>query len=364
MTLPVFVRLPHNLNTISVSFDGITYSHNEQSIFAYKLEGLDTAWQYTTNDRSISFANLAPGKYDFRVKVRKPNTGWSNEATFTFVIRTPFWKTWWFEALLILIAAVVVGIFVRMRIKRIQTKANIQHQLQELELKALKAANALMSARQNLADAEMQALRAQMNPHFIYNALNSIQSLVLDGRQQEAIRYISKFAKLLRQVLEHSENNLITLEKELNTLELYIQLEALRLNTELNYSIEVDENLLPEKELIPPLIIQPYVENALWHGLSHKQGERNLRVAIKATDDWLFVSIRDNGIGRQQAGLHKKQGHHADAVSKGMNITAGRLSAINGETGNEAVSVLDLYDDKQSPVGTEVTLRIVRTTKA
>ena len=213
-----------------------------------------------------------------------------------------------------------------------------------------------------MADAEMQALRARMNPHFIYNALNSIQSLVLDNRTQEAVRYIGKFAKLLRQVLEQSDNNLITLEKELNTLDLYIQLEALRMNAQLHHDIEVDEQLMPEKELVPPLIIQPYVENALWHGLSRKTNERNLWITVSATEDWLIIKIRDNGIGRHQAAIHKRESG-INASSKGMSITANRLALMNNETTEGAVSVLDLYDELQQPQGTEVTLRLARMTK-
>lgn len=361
--IPLFVKLPYDKNTISISFDAITFSQNEQSLFSYKLQGLDTAWQAPTNIRSVSFANLAPGRYVFMVKARKPNTEWSTPTQFSFIIRPPFWSTWWFQLLLILAAVSAIGIFFRLRVRRIKNKALLKQQIQELDMKALKAANALMATRQKMADAEMQALRAQMNPHFIYNALNSIQSLVLDNRTQEAIRYIGKFAKLLRQVLEQSDNNLITLEKELSTLDLYIQLEALRMNARLSYEIDIDEQLMPEKELVPPLIIQPYVENALWHGLSRKTSERNLWITVSATEEWLIIKIRDNGIGRQQAAIHKKESG-INVPSKGMSITANRLALINDEITEGAVSILDLYDDLQQPQGTEVTLRLARMTKA
>ena len=361
--LPLYVSLPHNRNTISISFDAISFSHNEQCLFSYRLDGLDTAWQSPTTTRSVSFASLAPGSYSFRVKVRKPNTDWSSEARFAFFIRQPFWTTWWFQLLVILFSVAVIAWFVRLRIRRIRDKVFVQQQLQDLEVKALKTANALMAAKQKMADSEMQALRAQMNPHFIYNALNSIQSLVLDERLKEAIRYIGKFARLLRQVLEHSDNNLITLEKELSALELYIQLEALRLNAELHYEIEVDDQIMPEKELLPPLIIQPYVENALWHGLSRKTGERQLKVDVSANEDWLFVKIRDNGIGRQEAAAHKKQ-TGVQTASKGMDITANRLSVLNEGAAIQAVQVLDLVDEEGLPSGTEVTLHIRRFTKA
>ena len=164
-------------------------------------------------------------------------------------------------------------------------------------------------------------------------------------------------------MLEHSDNNLITLEKELSALELYIQLEALRLNAELHYEIEVDDQIMPEKELLPPLIIQPYVENALWHGLSRKTGERQLKVDVSANEDWLFVKIRDNGIGRQEAAAHKKQ-TGVQTASKGMDITANRLSVLNEGAAIQAVQVLDLVDEEGLPSGTEVTLHIRRFTKA
>ena len=149
-----------------------------------------------------------------------------------------------------------------------------------------------------------------MNPHFIFNALNSIQSLVANGREQESLRYISKFAKLLRQVLEHSENNLVSLEKELATVELYVQLEMLRMNMNLDYSVEVDDHIIPENELVPPLILQPYVENALWHGLHNKEGQKRLRIKITADDEWIYALIEDNGLGRKYAEALKKGSGH------------------------------------------------------
>ena len=204
----------------------------------------------------------------------------------------------------------------------------------------------------------MKALRSQMNPHFIYNAMNSIQALVLAKKTEEASLYISKFGRLLRQVLDNTEKSVISLESELQSLELYIQLERLRLNVDLQYTINVDENVNWEDERLPPLIFQPFVENALWHGLSNKTGEKILSVSIHGNGDWLFATVEDNGIGRTAA-MSLNKTTHTLKKSKGIEITAKRLTEYNKKTGINAVEVADIYNDGKA-AGTRVLIRVKR----
>ena len=174
----------------------------------------------------------------------------------------------------------------------------------------------------------MKALKAQMNPHFIYNALNSIQALFANDKKMEGIHYIGSFSRLLRQVLDNSENNVISLDKELETIGLYVQLEALRLDMQLQYKVIVAENIVPEFEKIPPLILQPFVENALWHGLSHKEGEKEIKITVTANDTWLVCDITDNGIGRLKAEESKSASSFLHQ-SKAIDITRKRLIDFN-----------------------------------
>ena len=202
---------------------------------------------------------------------------------------------------------------------------------------------------------ESKVLANQMNPHFIFNSLNSIQCLIANDNPREAMKYVSKFSKLLRSVIENSTKNLITLQKELANLELYIELESLRLNCDLNYSVEVKQDLVPENELIPPLIIQPIVENALWHGLNGKKGNKELQVTIDKDGNFLRVSVTDNGIGRKAAKRNRSL-----STGIGLSNTLRRISLVNGNTTKNFLWIEDLVDAGGSALGTRVTLLLKR----
>ena len=342
--IPVHPRLRYSENSIAISYEGISFSARPELQYSYSLRSgnEDTGWSQPSSNSEVSFLRLPPGDYQFLVRAREAGEVWTAPQLFNFEIRAPFWKTWTFRILVILLIAAIIGGLARMRINRVRRKAALQKQLHELEMKALKA---------------------QMNPHFIYNALNSIQSLIADNKQQESLRYISKFAKLLRQVLEHSDNHLTTLDKELSTLDLYVQLEKLRLNMELQYTLEIDDAIIPESELVPPLILQPYVENALWHGLHRKEGQKSLSIRVVSDNDWITAIITDNGIGRKKA-MELKQGKDNYPKSMGMDITARRLKAVNGRTAEQLVTITDLCDQNNLPAGTEVRVRIRRNLSA
>jgi ligand-binding sensor domain-containing protein len=344
--IPYKPVLDYSANSLGITYQGISFSENPGLTYSYLLTGkksgeipdsLDPLWSEPTPSNDVSFVKLPPGHYLFAVKAKEAGSLWSRPATFYFTIKPPFWMTWWFTLLALILVAIIILALIRFRIKRIQKKAEVQHLLNELEMKALKA---------------------QMNPHFIYNALNSIQSLVMDGKQQESVRYMSKFAKLLRQVLEHSGTNLVTLDKELQTINLYVELEMLRLNVELDYQVVLDDQILAEKEWVPPLILQPFVENALWHGLSRKEGEKKLQIEIQADDDWLFITVTDNGIGRQKA-AELKAGLLEYPRSMGMEITGKRLQAVNAENVS-AMKILDLNDSIGHTTGTQVWIKLKR----
>lgn len=205
----------------------------------------------------------------------------------------------------------------------------------------------------------MKALKAQMNPHFIYNALNSIQALVANDKKNEGIHYIGSFSRLLRQVLDNSESNIISLDKELETIGLYIQLESLRLDMLLDYKKNIPENIVTDFEKIPPLILQPFVENALWHGLSRKEGEKEIIITVGLNADWLICDITDNGIGREKAS-ELKNSPSAIHQSRGLDITRKRLIDFNDDELVAPIEFFDLYDDEKNPTGTRVTIRIKR----
>lgn len=336
--LPYKLRLPYNQRILTFNYKGINFDYDDDIYYSHRLVGVDTGWTYPSVSNSFSFIRLSPGTFTFEVRSRRTNSAWSQPERFEFTILPPFWQTWWFRSLGILAASLILVFIFRTQLRRVSKKAALQNQLRSLEMKALKA---------------------QMNPHFVYNALNSIQSLVIDDKKSDALDYMVKFSRLLRQVLNHSELNVVPLTNELDSLRLYIQLEALRLNYTLSYSIKLDEHIIPENEMIPPLILQPFVENALWHGLGTKEGDKNLVISVTGQEDMLCVEITDNGIGRAAAGERIKPGNYHEGP-RGMNITENRLKAYNDKAIDKPITIDDLYDSQGRPAGTKVTLRIRR----
>jgi len=201
-------------------------------------------------------------------------------------------------------------------------------------------------------------LRAQMNPHFIFNSLNSINRFILQNNRLQASEYLTKFSKLVRMILQNSQASLITLESELESLGLYLEMEALRFNYHFNYKISVPEDLDIEVLKVPPLILQPYVENAIWHGLMHKEEKGQLDIEISQENDHLYFKVADNGIGRKKASelASKSATRHKSA---GLRITANRIAMIQNANGLESpVKINDLAEPDGTAAGTEVIIKM------
>jgi LytS/YehU family sensor histidine kinase len=198
-----------------------------------------------------------------------------------------------------------------------------------------------------------------MNPHFIFNALNSVQQYILQGNVTEANRYLSKFSKLQREVLNNSDQNFIPLEKELEVLNLYLELEQLRFDGSFEYNIQLDKAIDIDEIKIPPMIIQPFVENSIWHGLMPKQGERWVKIEFTfSQDDLLVCTVTDNGIGREAAN-RLKQNAHPQHQSKGLSLVYDRLNILRQQYEQAFdVSIRDQTDSDGLPAGTEVKLYI------
>ncbi len=334
---PVDPVLPSGMNNFIFHFKGISYADEGEVLYSSRTEGADNKWSPPFSASMISSIRFSPGTYTLHVRAKKANSNWSEPVSFKFKILQPWWNTWLFRVIGIAITSFFMVTIFRRQTKQLKRDAEIKNKLRELELKALKA---------------------QMNPHFIYNALNSIQSLVVDKRNEEAQEYMVKFSRLLRRVLNHSEEHVITLENELASLQLYIELEALRLHYQLNYAITVDDQLIPEKEWLPPLILQPFVENALWHGLSYKKGEKKLSIHISEADEWLVCTIRDNGTGRKQK--NSIETSFIDKGPRGMDITKGRLATFNQTTPEESIQIIDEKNELGHPSGTTVIVKVKR----
>src|SRR5688572_6059807 len=232
-----------------------------------------------------------------------------------------------------------------------------QRELAENELKMQTFENARTKAefQQQATELEMQALRAQMNPHFIFNSLNSINRIILQNNSEQASEYLIKFSKLVRLILQNAQDSLISLESELESLGLYLELEALRLENRFDYKITLAKDLDLFALKVPPLIVQPYAENAIWHGLTHKEEKGHLEIHVSEENGYLFFRVTDDGIGRNKAALFSNA-YGIRKKSLGSKITADRIAMMHGN--GLGVTINDLVSAEGNALGTEVIVKI------
>jgi ligand-binding sensor domain-containing protein/putative methionine-R-sulfoxide reductase with GAF domain len=232
------------------------------------------------------------------------------------------------------------------------------------EAKAAEAAREsemqLLEIKKMLAESQLMALRAQMNPHFVFNCLNSIQECIVTRKYGEASLYLNKFSKLFRSVLNNSGRTLISLAEEIEVLELYLALEHMRFEKSFEYAVHVQEDMEVDEILIPSMLLQPYVENALWHGLMHKEKDRELTIYFKKLNDDVFECVvEDNGIGRKKAfELKEKQSKTRRHASRGMNICRDRIELLQKQEQHAALKIVDKYDDGGNAKGTKVVIEL------
>lgn len=211
--------------------------------------------------------------------------------------------------------------------------------------------------KQKALEASLQSMRLQMNPHFLFNALNSIQQMILSGEDTTATRFLSKFSKLLRTVLTNSSKEEVSLKEEIELLKLYIELESLRFKQSFTYSIHCDEDIDIEEVFVPALLLQPLVENAIWHGLMHKQNDRRLALSFLQFDtNYLLCRIEDNGLGREASACNGKSGQH---TGKGLSVAEERLHLLNEKRGAlNSLQIVDLKDENGHAAGTRIDIRL------
>jgi sensor histidine kinase YesM len=205
-----------------------------------------------------------------------------------------------------------------------------------------------------LMEMELKALRGQMNPHFIFNSLNSIQYFILKKEPKEAYKYLSKFSGLMRKILQNSRERFISLSEEVETLELYLELEDLRMDGTLDYQIQVDESIDRDKWAIPTMLIQPFVENAIIHGLMPKDSDRKLTITIERSETGLITRIEDNGIGIS-ASRENNRTRVKKHRSAGVDVTEERLKVLSTEKGEARLTIQEVMNGDEV-IGTRVTL--------
>lgn len=319
-------------NSFSVDFAVLNYLHPASTRYYYKLSPLMKEFQLNDNGH-INFNGLAPGHYTLHVKGGdKTGNIFQSEDILDITVEPKWYQAKWFFIASILLAGLLIYYFVRRRITRIRTEAAL---------------------KQKITETRMQALRAQMNPHFIFNSLNSIENFIMQNEKRQASDYLNKFSKLIRSILESSRNELVPVSKDMEALQWYVDLEELRFNNRFAYKVEVDPALLSGDYRIPSLLIQPYVENAILHGLAHSEKEGLLlSVRVLLENEKIRYVITDNGIGREAAAKLNSMNKPAHN-SVGLQITAERIKQLNGHE-EPGIIFTDLYDSNNQPCGTKV----------
>jgi ligand-binding sensor domain-containing protein len=358
-TLPKLVLQPGE-NYFSFEFGAINFEENARNTFAYQLEGYDQEWINSGERTFVGYTNLPPGTYTFRVKAANRFGIWSEPRSIGVRILPPYYRTWWFALLMLTLSGLIVWQIARIWKARQQVK-EIQRTVRAEAEEAVRRKEAeMLELEKNLAESQLTALKAQMNPHFLFNSLNSINWYIARNRPNEASRYLTKFSRLIRLILDNSKHQRIPLSGEMEALRLYIEMESIRFEQKFSYEIEMDESLDSEEVTIAPMILQPYVENAIWHGLMPLNGQRpgHLRISITPENGRLHCVIEDNGIGREAAHI-LKGASLTGRISKGMRITADRITILNqGERIEDLVQITDLTDANGNAAGTRIELKL------
>jgi ligand-binding sensor domain-containing protein len=345
--VPVNLLLPYEHNNITFDFTAIEPARPGSVRYQYMMEGYEKEWSPVSDKTNATYGNIHEGSYTFKLKAQSPDGVWSRPLTYTLKVLPPWYRTWWF---IITAVGCLVTLFYLVIRWRLQQKFRLQLERSEKEKQ-------LANLRHKTGELEMQALRAQMNPHFIFNCLSSINHFILKNESEMASDYLTKFSRLIRMVLNNSKNPLINLEEELEMLRLYLDLEKLRFNNSFDYSINFYNHFDIFSIFIPPLLLQPFAENAIWHGLMNKKGQGILEFAFELNNSLLNCYITDNGIGRKKAETLKSKSAEKQK-SMGMQITAERLALFNNDNEQTIFNIEDMVDAEGQPAGTRVILKI------
>ena len=336
--------LPYEHNHLGFEFKGIDHFNPDKVQYQWQLKGSESGWSPISRKEAASYSNLPAGKYTFMVQAINGEGLKSEIAEVSFEIQPPYWQTWWFLTAVGLALLLTIVVIFRLRLERVRTIGRIERERLEME--------------KGLIQLEQKALRLQMNPHFIFNALNSIQSHIGSQDTKTARYFLAKFSSLMRSVLENSRETMIPLEDEIHTLENYLEIERFSRGEKFDYEIEIDPNLNIEEVMIPSMMIQPFIENAIIHGIAHLQTRGNIHIRFIQINKRIECSITDSGVGRHKAAEIKSQQNHRHK-STALLVTQERLDIISaGSDWGKSIEYIDLKSADGSPAGTRVILRI------
>ncbi len=329
--------LTYDQNNLEFDIAGISFFSRGDIKYHYMLDGVDEEWR-TSRGKEITYNNLPPGEYQFLLKSENSKGVLSAEPlTWEFEITPPFWKTWWFIVSGIMAILILAYLIFRYQMELYRRKSILEESIEKEK-----------------AQLELQALRSQMNPHFLFNSLNSIQYFFSTSDNKKARGYLASFANLMRNILDSSSKTEVLLKEEIESLRLYLRLEQMRFSENLEYEIKLDGLQADEKIFIPPMVVQPFIENAIIHGL--ERGGRDGKILVKFFTERgnLICHVEDNGIGREAAQKKVLKKSHK---SVGMLLSRRRMEILNRDSisGGE-IKVTDLVNPEGRAIGTRVSI--------
>ncbi|MCW5897893.1 MAG: histidine kinase [Flavobacteriales bacterium] len=332
------IRLEHGQDRITIRFSSFDLP-GRITRYATRRVG-DTTWVEGPTG-TFSLSGLNPAEYEFRFRTMSDTGVWSEESGLRFIIAPPWWQRLWARVLFALLIAASIVLLFRLRLNLIRSRERKEE-----------------SVARTMNDLKLRALRAQMNPHFVFNCMNSIDKYILMNEPEQASRYLNRFAKLVRLILNQSDSVSVPLDKEVEMLRYYLELEALRFEEPFTFEVTADPLLMNEDPELPAMLVQPYVENAIWHGLQHKHGRGHIRVDFRKLGNDLVVTVEDNGVGRAEAARIKAQRSTVHS-SKAMQVNADRMRLMEElKLGGASVAIDDLTDREGKALGTRVTITL------
>jgi len=333
------LELPYRQNHLSFSFRAVAQMQPEELRYRWRLEGADSDWSPASSTQSVNYANLPAGEYRFMVQASVGDCPWSTPLVAPFAIAEPFWQASWFAPAVIVAAIILISLIAWLVVRRVKRREKAHRE-------DLKLQNRLLQL-------EQKALQLQMNPHFIFNALTGIQSLIAGGSYPKARMRINEFAKLMRSTLYNARKPFITLQEEADTLYRYLEIEQFCQAQPFTFEIVLPEGIDSDEVSLPPMLLQPFVENAVLHGISHLDYAGHITIEFTLEEELLHVCIKDNGVGRKKAAQlqeERKPGHQSVALK----VTKERLEAMRGHDPYESLKITDIMDTKGNIKGTKV----------
>jgi hypothetical protein len=330
-------RLSSSQNLITIKFIGISFREAANLKYKYRLEGLDSKWNYTSNTE-VEYAFLPPGKYNFEVlAINSDDIESAEPALISFTILPPFWKTWWFILLALSAISAFAYYYYTNRMRQIKKEHGLRNDIDWYR---------------------QQALAKQMDPHFVFNTLNSIQSFIIKNDRLASSQYLSKFARLMRIILNSSQKQAVPLSDEISALTLYLELESLRFQQKFDYNLVVDPSIDSSACFIPAFLIQPFIENAIWHGIMGLKETGRIDIEFQKNQNQLTCIVEDNGIGRKRS-MELKTAVPVTKQSYGIALVESRLELLNNLYDIDMkILFVDLYNEDGQPSGTRVIINL------